>query len=81
MGVPVTPRKGAQSAATAAPKPDVSRLGQTTKSAPTKAPNVRSTRAPSKNGDWETPASVKSNIVEPRAPVKGSKDPNIGRTP
>ncbi len=81
MGVPVTPRKGAQSAPSAAPKPDVSRLGSTVKSAPTNAPQVRSMKAPSKNGDWETPASVKSNIVEPRAPVKGSRDPNIGRTP
>jgi len=76
----VTPRKGNKSAPTAAPAPRPATLGPTAKSAPTAAPSVRSTSAPSKNGDFQTPTSVKSNIVEPKAPTKGTRDPAIERT-
>jgi len=81
MGQLVTPRSGSKSAPTVAPKPDVSKLGPSNQSKPTDAPKVRSTRAPSKNGSWETPSSVKANPIDQKAPTSGSKDPNIERTP
>jgi len=79
MGVPVTPRRGNQSAPSDAPAPQSVAVKRGPKSAPTDAPAVRSTQTPSTNGDQFTPSSVKSNIKDQKAPTPGSKDPAIER--
>ena len=80
MAKNATPRAGAKSAPTASASPAPVTFGPGGKSAPSAAPTVRSTKAPLKGGDWQTPTSVKSNQVDQIAPKPGSKDSAIGRT-
>lgn len=82
MGEPVTPRKGTKSAPSDAPSPHrtASMSGPSRKSAPTEAPSVKDSMAPRTGGDYETPTSMRSNVVDEVAPRRTGSDANITRS-
>jgi len=77
-----SPRSGSKSAPSEAPAVRDNtqpRNPRSSKAAAGVAPGVRSGVSIPSNGDRDTPTSVKSNIVDQKAPTHGSKDSSIER--